>query len=223
MRRLYALLIAAALCFPSIGAMAWWHSIQQVGVSGGGPTPPAFVSPALFGAATYSNANRTVVMTAGSDTVRADTALAGKKVFSIIFDVAAGGDVVVGITTVGGNTNILGFDGNRSFGYFSQAAVWLNSINVVTNPGWNVQGTQVGIAIDVPNSLAWTTIDGTNYYGSTGPLTAAQVASGTSGLSISAITGTGTIYAAVSEDVANNQMTLQTAYPYAIPSGFSQY
>jgi hypothetical protein len=32
-RRLYAFLIAAVLCFPSIGAMAWWQSIQQVGVS----------------------------------------------------------------------------------------------------------------------------------------------------------------------------------------------
>jgi hypothetical protein len=30
--RLYAFVIAAALCFPSIGALAWWQSIQQVGV-----------------------------------------------------------------------------------------------------------------------------------------------------------------------------------------------
>lgn len=29
MKRLYAVLIAAALCFPSIGALAWWQSIQQ--------------------------------------------------------------------------------------------------------------------------------------------------------------------------------------------------
>lgn len=36
MKRLYAFLITAALCFPSIGAMAWWQSIQQVGVSAGG-------------------------------------------------------------------------------------------------------------------------------------------------------------------------------------------
>lgn len=35
MKRLYALVIAAALCFPSIGANAWWQSIQQVGVAGG--------------------------------------------------------------------------------------------------------------------------------------------------------------------------------------------
>ena len=35
MKRLYALIVAAALCFPSIGAWAWWQSIQQVGISSG--------------------------------------------------------------------------------------------------------------------------------------------------------------------------------------------
>jgi hypothetical protein len=33
MKRLYVFIVAAALCFPSIGALAWWQSIQQVGVS----------------------------------------------------------------------------------------------------------------------------------------------------------------------------------------------
>jgi len=35
-KRLYALIAAAALCFPSIGAWAWWQSIQQVAISAGG-------------------------------------------------------------------------------------------------------------------------------------------------------------------------------------------
>lgn len=35
MKRLCALLIAAALCFPSIGALGWWQSIQQVGINTG--------------------------------------------------------------------------------------------------------------------------------------------------------------------------------------------
>lgn len=33
MKRLYAFLIAASLCLPSFGAMAWWQSIQQVAVA----------------------------------------------------------------------------------------------------------------------------------------------------------------------------------------------
>lgn len=33
MKRLYALLIAAAVCFPSFGALAWWQSIQQTAIS----------------------------------------------------------------------------------------------------------------------------------------------------------------------------------------------
>lgn len=32
MKRLFAFIVAASLCFPSIGALAWWQSIQQVGV-----------------------------------------------------------------------------------------------------------------------------------------------------------------------------------------------
>ena len=40
MKRLYALIIAATLCFPSIGALAFWHSIQQKGVSAGGGCTP---------------------------------------------------------------------------------------------------------------------------------------------------------------------------------------
>lgn len=39
MKRLYALIVAAALCFPSIGARAWWQSIQQVALSAGGDAP----------------------------------------------------------------------------------------------------------------------------------------------------------------------------------------
>lgn len=35
MKRLYAFLTAVALCFPSIGAMAWWQSIQQVAAISG--------------------------------------------------------------------------------------------------------------------------------------------------------------------------------------------
>jgi hypothetical protein len=41
MRKLLTFLIAlGALCFPSLGAMAWWQSIQQVGVSSGGSGLP---------------------------------------------------------------------------------------------------------------------------------------------------------------------------------------
>jgi hypothetical protein len=32
-KRLFASIVAAALCFPSIGAWAWWQSVQQVGIS----------------------------------------------------------------------------------------------------------------------------------------------------------------------------------------------
>lgn len=35
MKRLFALIVAAALCLPSIGARAWWQSIQQVSISAG--------------------------------------------------------------------------------------------------------------------------------------------------------------------------------------------
>lgn len=36
MKRFYALIVTAALCFPSIGAWAWWQSIQQVAIAAGG-------------------------------------------------------------------------------------------------------------------------------------------------------------------------------------------
>jgi hypothetical protein len=162
-------------------------------------------------------------MTAASTSIQGNNALSGKKVFSVSVDLLAGSDVLVGVTSIGGNTNIPGFDGNNSFGYYNSAGnIWLNGVNVA-NGAVYAQSDVVGIAIDIPNALAWVTTDGTNYFGSTGPLTAAQVASGTSGISISAVIATGTLFPVVGEDVTGNTMTLQTTYPYTIPSGFSQY
>lgn len=199
------------------------QNIPLLGAGGGGGGGSlALVSPPIIGTATYSNANLTVAMTANSVSIQANRALVGKKVFSVSFDISGGNDAIVGVTSIGGNTNIPGFDGNRSFGYYSSGAVWLNSATVVSPPAF-IQAAQVGIAIDVTNSLAWVTMDGTNYYGSIGPLTVVQVAAGISGLNIAAITATGTLFAAVAEDVIGNQMTLQTAYPYIIPIGFTQY
>lgn len=65
MKRLYALIVAAALCFPSIGAGAWWQSIQQVSVSGGAVTPATFGngfsdSQAIaFASSTYTSPSKT--------------------------------------------------------------------------------------------------------------------------------------------------------------------
>jgi hypothetical protein len=228
MRKLLSFLIALALIFGA-AANSFAGSMMLLGAGsstggGGGGGSPVFVSPPYFsGATTYSNANRTVLITGASAGIQANTALTGKKVFSAHFDVLGGSDAILGIATIGGNTNIPGFDGNRSFGYYSSVGnIWLNSVNVANGVAWPIAGNQAGVAIDVPNSLAWVTMDGTNYYGSTGPLTATQVAAGTSGLSISVITAIGTIFPAVGSDAAGNQLTLQ-AYPWTIPSGFSQY
>lgn len=227
MKRFYvALIVAAALCLTSAETFAWWKSIQQIAIGGGGGggSGPALVSPPIIGTATYSNANRTVVMTSGAVSIQADTVLSGKIVFSATYDVAAGSDAGIGVTTIGSNTGVLGFDGNLSFGYYSSSPMWINSVNIANGASWVAGGgIPVGVAVDVTAALAWVTVDGTNYYGSTGPLTASQVSAGTSGANISAVKATGSMCAAVATQTSGNQMTLQTAYPWTIPSGFSQY
>jgi hypothetical protein len=96
MRKLLSFLIALALIFGA-AANSFAGSMMLLGAGsstggGGGGGSPVFVSPPYFsGATTYSNANRTVLITGASAGIQANTALTGKKVFSAHFDVLGGG------------------------------------------------------------------------------------------------------------------------------------
>jgi lysophospholipase L1-like esterase len=160
---------------------------------------------------------------AGSSTARTDTAITGKKVFAAQAVSRNGVFLDIGIVTASGNTDSLGFGAAANgIGYYDNNSVFSAGSNIASGSASYTVGALVGVVVDQTGNKLWFTQDGTNYYGTTGPLTAAQVAAGTSGINISTVTALGTIYGAVGgRSASGNGWTLQTSFPWTIPSGFT--
>jgi hypothetical protein len=178
------------------------------------PTP-------VFSTFTLSNANRTVTMTgAGGSTAAATTALTGKKVFAARLDANPGNFACIGIGVAPG-FNAIGFDGLNSVANYFNSNIFLNSAAVGGGmPAWGLGSTE-GVFFDAVAKLIWFTSDGTNWYGSTGPLTIGQVNSGVSGVSTATLTA-GTLFPLIgSFGMAGHVWTLVN-FPWTLPSGASQ-
>lgn len=176
----------------------------------------------------YTNAERKVSNESdGTDaSVATNTAVSGKKVFAVTVSTQiAASHAGVGLVTIGSNSGVIGFDGTRSIGYFSNGSMFLNSVAVLAAgsiPTFTV-GDSVGVVIDEAAGLMWVTKDGTNFYGSsTTARTKAEVEAGTGGRDISTVKANGSLYGAVGFlGTFAGSFTLLTAWPWTTPTGYT--
>lgn len=183
----------------------------------------AFNTTPKVGSYTFSNGNRTAAANASpaNTSVIGDTPIVGKKCFAIRIDAqAAMNYAIVGIAS-GAIGSWLGGDG-QGFGLLGAGGFWTNSGAVTAGTAFS-DGIVIGFAVDATAKKAWYTVDGTNWTGgsySTGNPTS-NVVAGTNAINIAALTGS--IYAAVGtlDAASGKQFTLQTAWPWTLPSGFT--
>lgn len=174
----------------------------------------------LAGTGNFLHGNRTFQTTAADATARTTAAIVGKKAFAVNFTALAGDYAAAGIGLPGG-TGVIGGDGARNIVYLN-TGYWYSNGGVVAGPLDSfVNGETLGIVVDEGAAKAWATTDGVNYYGSTGPLTLAQVAAGTSGVDISATKALGTMYGLVgSFQRSGIRGSFFQNYPWALPDGY---
>lgn len=155
-KRLYAFLIAAALCFPSIGAMAWWQSVQQVGIAGGTP----------FSIAKTADLSDTV----GGTTVAYSGSIgAADTTRVVIADISSRGpNAVIGV----GNVNLCGVT--------ATAVVQSGATNSNISEIWKAAvptGTTCSVSITYPNSTLRSVVSLYSMIGQSGgaPVTASTI------------------------------------------------
>lgn len=152
--------------------------------------------------------------------LRATTAITGKKYFEFLVDVFTA-NMMLGICeSTFDNTTFLSNGGNDGAGYQDSGNVWNPIANLVTTEGGGfADNGVVGVAVDEPNDKIWWTPNGTNWYGSTG---ADDPAAGTGGCSLASISGT--LYPGASIYSLNDRVVLNmggSAFTYTPPSGFT--
>lgn len=122
---------------------------------------------------------------------------------------------LIGVSTTRVTSGGTGFDADSACLFTD-----LNQMFVSGNGGPSVPGPVVGeiqaMYVDLAAAKLWYTKDGTNWYGTAGPLTLAQVNAGTSGVDISTAKAQGTLYFVVGErDQTGFQWTAAQAWPFA--------
>lgn len=192
-------------------------------------TGPVYNTTAPLGAPSFSNNNMSATFNGTGDSVAlVSGVVTGKRLLAASMDTVSAASGFVGIGVASGSmTNGLGFgstNGEAGFGYYNNGSSWKSGGQVTSPPSFTT-GDKVGIVIDQTNALAWVTKDGVNFYGSSSTVrSAADVAAGTGGVSISATKALGNIYAATGAagGKAGSVATLIT-WPsgWSVPSGFS--
>jgi hypothetical protein len=170
----------------------------------------------LTGSGTFSNANATVLTTTGNTTVIGTVAMSGKKCFGSKIITAVANYGVIGLSRATGTSAGIGFDGSNSYGAYSNGSNFPGGGNGMS---W-AQGSDLCCLFDSAANLAWFTSDGVTFYGAA-TVTAAQVAAGTSGIDVSAITSGATIFPCVGSFTTAGWQFTYEAYPFTPPAGFT--
>jgi hypothetical protein len=125
-KRLIGLLIAASLCLPT-SASAWWQSIQQVAVSGGGGGSPAL---AYIGNVTPTYASNVATATAAP----IGTASSGRLVVVVFYDlITPSPGVSTATVTIGGVSAVV-----NTIASVHNSTVGIASANVPTGTTANI-------------------------------------------------------------------------------------
>jgi hypothetical protein len=183
---------------------------------------PAFVNPAFGGTATFANSNARTTLTSAKATVRNNTPIKGKKVFSATLVTDGGFVTGVGFTNLYASpTETIGQDVNRSVCYFGNGSIWRNNATADGAAAFTT-GAQIDVVVDETNALCWFSTDGVSYYGTGGTTrTLANVVAGVGGYDWSAVKANGTVYPAVGSIITANSVW-NTAAPRTIPSGYTR-
>lgn len=201
MKRLYAFVIAAALCFPSIGAWAWWQSIQQVSV--GGSTP--------FGLTHVSNANN-IAPGGSSCDVGTISIGAADSTRQLIIAIGARFTTAANISSVsvGGNAASQVTSANANLSSAMNATLWQISL---------ASGTTADVTATYSNTVLRCEVDVYRVVGSTATIGTgnAQTSSSTTSLSstgLSISTGGAAVGVAVgaggATDISATNLALDT-------------
>jgi hypothetical protein len=231
MRRLLAVILfcAGIFCLPAVAQFK----------GGGGFGTPGFTSPAASGGSgttTFDPANTAAQIVLSNGNLTATINNQGASYFNTrsiashatgkfyweltIVAIEASGQTDLGFGNA--SAGVLGFDSNDSAGGFDNGtALAINSAfgATITSAGWTVTNV-VSIAIDLGGQLVWYRVNSGNWNNSG----AANPATGTGGVSFSAITGP--YYAAISiksDAAGNTQITANfgaTSYATSAPAGF---
>jgi hypothetical protein len=182
-------------------------------------------NPSLSGDATLSNGNLTLTGNSSSYGITlATVAYAGGKYYAEMTvnanGASANGDVAVGMGT-GSFSITAAYSGQASntYGYFALTGAWFNNSSQAATIQTSPAGDIIRVAVDIGNSLIWFSTNGGNWNNSG----AANPATGTGGISISSIGGTGELIATVRN---SGQLTANfgaSAFIYSVPSGFIAY
>lgn len=227
MKRLLAILVAAALCVPA-GASAWWQSIQQVGVSAGG-APTTTLDPAKTGSAQIlSNGNLTVSYTSGGDGSSLSIASHVSGKYYAEFTVGSAqtntgfGFANSSLLFASGSGDFIGnTGGSLGMGYGSNTS-WFGggSGGTMTAPAIVATHTY-GLALDMDNHAAW--VKDLTAGGNWNANGTANPATNTNGVTftISGAVFTGSTLGGSGDSVTFNFGA--TAYTGTLPSGFGNW
>jgi len=222
-KRLHSLIVAAALCFPSFGALAWWQSVQQVGVSGAALSTTTWNPADAAAAITLSGGNLIATQT-GSTAWSIVRGIAnhttGKFYFeSNINTVLTNSEFGVAESSETLTNSFLGQSGSHSIGWdCATGSVYLNG-SVITTIQTAAAGDTVSVAYDLVNHMIWfrTNAGSWNNSGTADPAT------NTGGISFGGVTA---YYPAAALYDATNQITTNfhaTAYAQTVPSSFGDW
>lgn len=217
MRSLLRYFLIAVLCIATPAA-AYWHSVQQTTVGPGNTVTPTTWNPSGLSAdLSLSNGNLTVTNNTGSTAnVKSIFSSATNKYYFEGAFASSSGRIGFGNSsstqlTIGGASNA------NSIGYVPGSGQVLQAGSIKGTADTSTTGQNIGVAIDIDNSLVWIRIQGGDWNAAGG---SADPATGLGGFSFTSL---GAIFAIGQVNNIDEAFTANfgaTAFTYTVPAGF---